>query len=189
MPWKHNGVIIKEGKSWSDGTYKHPYNWASAWSDKDKKDMGLKWEDAPASEEPYDSNFYWGREENGTLKEKSLTDFVGVDNDNNPLLDEFGNKLVTKGLQTIWIEKTKQTTNYLLSKWDWQVTRKLEKDKAIDSNVATYRDAVRTACDKIEKSITDCKKLADFIKLFDTPVDKDGVPTGKAPIYDFPEEI
>ena len=36
MPWKHNGVTIKEGKSWSDGTYKHPYNWATAWSDKDK---------------------------------------------------------------------------------------------------------------------------------------------------------
>ena len=41
MPWKHNGIIIKEGKSWSDGTYKHPYNWASAWSDADKKKFKL----------------------------------------------------------------------------------------------------------------------------------------------------
>ena len=98
-------------------------------------------------------------------------------------------KLINEGLKTIWIRQTKQTTNNLLSKWDWQIVRKAEKDKAIDSNVATYRDAVRTACDNIEKSITDCKTLADFMKLFDTPVDKDNVPTGNAPIYDFPEEI
>jgi len=27
------------------------------------------------------------------------------------------------------------------------------------------------------------------MKLFDVPVDKDNVPTGNAPIYDFPKEI
>ena len=75
-----------------------------------------------------------------------------------------------------------------MSKWDWQIVRKAEKDKAIDSNVATYRDAVRNACDKIEKSITDCKTLADFMKLFDAPM-KDGVATGNPPIFDFPETI
>ena len=42
---------------------------------------------------------------------------------------------------------------------------------------------------EIETNINACKKLADFIKLFDTPVDKDGVPTGNPPIFDFPEEI
>ena len=188
MPWKHNGVTIKEGKGWSDGTYKHPYNWASAWSDKDKKDFGLVWEDAPASEQPFDSTFYWGRQADGTLIERSLTDINEVDENNKPVLDENGDQVVTKGLKTIWIEKTKETTNNLLFKWDWQVVRKSEKNVDIDSNVATYRDAVRTACDKIEKSITDCKTLADFMKLFDPPM-KDGEPTGNAPIYDFPEEI
>ena len=189
MPWKHNGKIIKEGKSWSDGTYKHPYNWASAWSDEDKEDFGLVWEDAPASEEPFDSTFYWGRQADGTLIERSLTDINEVDENKKPVLDENGKQLVTKGLKTIWIEKTKETTNALLSKWDWQVTRKSEKDTAIDSDVATYRDAVRTACNTIETAITDCKTLADFMKLFDVPVDKDGMPTGNASIYDFPKEI
>ena len=41
----------------------------------------------------------------------------------------------------------------------------------------------------LKKKITDCKTLADFMKLFDAPLDKDKVPTGNAPIYDFPEEI
>ena len=121
--------------------------------------------------------------------ERKLDDEDAKDEKGKQIYEDDGKtKLINEGLKTIWIRQTKQTTNYLLSKWDWQIVRKAEKDKAIDSNVATYRDAVRSACDKIEKSITDCKTLADFMKLFDTPM-KDGVPTGNAPIYDFPEEI
>jgi len=182
MPWKHNGVIIKEGKPWSDGTYKHPYNWASAWSAEDKKNFKLTWEDE--EDTSFDNRFYWAKD-----VERKLEDEDVKDEDGKQLYEEDGKtKLIDEGLKTIWIRKTKETTNNLLSKWDWQVVRKFEKDTAIDSNVATYRDAVRTACDKIEKSITDCKTLAEFMKLFDAPM-KDGMPTGNAPIYDFPDEI
>ena len=189
MPWKYNGKIIKEGKTWSDGTYKHPYNWASAWSDQDKEDFGLVWEDAPPSEQPFDSTFYWGRQADGTLIERSLTDVNEVDEDDNPVLDADGQQLVTKGLKTIWIDKTKETTNNLLSKWDWQITRKSEKNTAIDSEVSTYRDAVRTACTTIETAITNASNMTEFQALFTVPTDSDGNPTGKAPIYDFPDEI
>jgi hypothetical protein len=189
MVWKHNGIIIKEGKSWSDGTYKHPYNWASAWSEQDKTDFGLVWEDAPASEEPFDSTFYWGRQADGTLIERSLTDINEVDEDDNPILDENGDQVVTKGLKTIWIEKTKQTTNSLLSKWDWQIVRKSENNVDIDSDVSTYRDAVRTACNTIETAINNCSSLSDLQAMFVVPTDSDGNPTGKAPIYNFPDEI
>ena len=182
MPWKHNGKIIKEGKSWSDGIYKHPYNWASAWSDADKKKFKLVWE--KEEDNSFDTRFYWSK---GI--ERKLEDEDAKAEDGKQLYKEDGKtKLINEGLKTIWIRQTKETTNSLLSKWDWQIVRKAEKDKAIDSNVATYRDAVRTACDKIEKSITDCKSLADFMKLFDAPM-KDGMPTGNPPIYDFPEEI
>ena len=189
MPWKHNGVIIKEGKAWTDGTYKHPYNWASAWSDQDKTDFGLVWEDASASEEPFDSTFYWGRQTDGTLIERSLTDINEVDEDDNPVLDRDGNQVITKGLKTIWIEKTKETTNNLLSKWDWQITRKYEKSVDIDSDVSTYRDAVRTACTTIEAAITNASNMTQFQSLFIVPTDDDDNPTGKAPIYNFPDEI
>tara|TARA_R100001510_G_C7644960_1_gene202365 strand:+ start:1439 stop:1990 length:552 start_codon:yes stop_codon:yes gene_type:complete len=181
MPWKHNGITIKEGKSWSDGTYKHPYNWATAWSDADKKNFKLTWEDEEDTN--FDNRFYIAK---GI--EKKLDDEDAKDADGKQLYEEDGKtKLINEGLKTIWIRQTKQTTNALLSKWDWQIVRKAEKDKAIDSDVATYRDAVRSACDKIEKSITDCKTLAEFMKLFDAPI-KDGMPTGNAPIYDFPKD-
>ena len=183
MPWKHNGIIIKEGKSWSDGTYNHPYNWASAWSAKDKKKFKLVWEEE--EDISFDNRFYLSK---GI--ERKLDDEDAKDEDGKQLYEEDGKtKLINEGLKTIWIRQTKKTANNMLSKTDWLVTRKSEKGTAIPDATTTFRDSVRTKCAEIETNINACKKLVDFIKLFDTPMDKDGVPTGNPPIFDFPEEI
>ena len=183
MPWKHNGVIIKEGKSWSDGTYKHPYNWASAWSAEDKKKFKLVWE--KEEDTSFDNRFYWSK---GI--ERKLDDEDAKDADGKQLYQEDGKtKLINEGLKTIWIRQTKETANGMLSKTDWLVTRKFEKGIAIPDATTTFRDSVRTKCAEIETNINACSSLADFMKLFDTPVDSDGNPTGdNAPIYDFPKE-
>jgi hypothetical protein len=183
MAWLYNGRILKVGKSWTDDNgYKHPYNWASAWSAEDKEHWGVTWQDDVDTS--YDNRFYWARD-----VERSLTDINEVDEDNNPILDQDGNQVVTKGLKTIWIERTKSTANEKLKVHDWQVTRKYEKAIDIDSDVATYRDAVRSACNTIENSITACADLDAFKALFVVPTDSDGNPTGDAPIYNFPEEV
>ena len=183
MVWKHNGKIIKEGKSWSDGTYKHPYNWASAWSDTDKKKFKLVWEEE--KDTSFDNRFYWSKD-----IPRELEDQDAKDEDGKQLYEEDGKtKLINEGLKTVWIRKTKETANNMLSKTDWLVTRKSEKGTDIPDATTTFRDSVRTKCAEIETNINACKKLADFIKLFDTPMDKDGVPTGNPPIYDFPKEI
>ena len=109
MPWKHNGRIIKEGKAWvSDSGVKHPATWMR-WSDSEKKDNGLTWEDPPASEAPFDNRFYWSRKTDGSLTEKSLTDINVVDKDNKAVLDPVtGKQIVQLGLKSIWITQTKQ---------------------------------------------------------------------------------
>ena len=184
MPWKKkDGTIIKAGQGWTDdNNIVHPSNWM-IWSDTDKKAVGLTWEDPPASEAPFDNRFYWGRKKDGTLIERSLTDIKEVDSDGKAILDEDGNQVVTKGLKTIWIEKTKQDTNTTLSKTDWMITRKAEKGTAIPDAVTKYRDSVRTACNTIETKINDCTKLSEFIALFDGKLDG-----SNPPIYDFPKE-
>ena len=54
MPWKHNGKIIREGKGWvSDDGVKHPGVW-TRWTDSEKAEYGLVWEEPPAPQEPYD---------------------------------------------------------------------------------------------------------------------------------------
>ena len=190
MPWKKkDGTIIKAGQGWTDdNNIVHPSNWM-IWSDTYKKAVGLTWEDSPASEAPFDNRLYWGRKKDGTLIERSLTDIKEVDSDGKAILDEDGNQVVTKGVKTIWIEKTKQDTNAILSKTDWMITRKAEKGTAIPDATTKYRDSVRTACNTIETKINNCSNLKEFMALFDSPVDSDGNYTGdNAPIYDFPKE-
>ena len=193
MPWKYNNTIIRAGKAWVDNNgYKHPYNWASAWTDANKKSWGVTWEDAPASEAAFDNRFYWGRQTDGTLIERSLTDVNVVDEDGKAVNDPItGKQMVTLGLKSVAIALAKTQAAGLLAPYDWYVTRKSEKSTAIPSAVSTYRDAVRTACAAIETSIGNASDLTAFMALYDTPMDSQDPPqpTGNAPIADWPETI
>ena len=96
---------------------------------------------------------------------------------------------LTLGLKSVAIAQAKTEAAELLAPYDWYVTRKAETDKAIPSDVSTYRAAVRTSCANIEAVINAVKTHAKFMALYDTPVDSDGNPTGNAPINDWPDEI
>mgnify|MGYP003132597357 FL=1 len=193
MPWKYNGSILKVGRAFTgtDGT-KYPAVWMR-YSDSEKTAIGITWEDPPASEAPYDNRFYWGRQTDGTLIPKSLTDVNEVDDDGNAINDPLtGKQIVTKGLKTIYIEQTKQTANDKLSATDWYVTRKAEDSTTtIPSEVTTYRAAVRTKSGQIEAAINGAANHAAFMALFDVPMDDQDppAPTGNAPINDWPEEL
>ena len=183
MVWKHNGLNIKVGKEWSDGTYKYPYNWSTAWTNAQKKELGLVWEDDPDTS--YDNRFYFV-----FGVERKLADENVVDADGKAVIDPTtGKQRVQLGLKSIWVIKTKETANSLLSKSDWYVTRKAETDTAIPSDISTYRTGVRTASKTIEDKINAVSTLAKFIELFTVPKDSDDKPTGNAPIYDFPDEV
>ena len=183
MPWKLGDKIIREGRSWSDGTVTHPTNWA-IWSDADKKAAGLTWEDPPA---PYDNRFYWD-----ASTPKALDDVNAVDEDGNAVLNEKGDQVVTIGLKNQWKATIKEQAADKLAPTDWYVTRKSEDSTAtIPSNVTTYRAAVRTKSGTIEAAIDGAADHAAFMALFDAPMDdKDPpAPTGNAPIADWPDEI
>jgi hypothetical protein len=187
MVWKlSDGKQIKEGTSWVDAKkIRHPSNWG-IWTDEQKKAAGLTWTDDPA---PYDNRFYWGRNSDGDLIERKLADEDATDKDGNKLKDEEGNQVVHQGLKTIWINTTKERANNLLSRTDWEITRKSEKGTAIASATTTFRDKVRTACNDIETKINNCSNLTEFKALFDAPVDSDGKLTGEnATINNFPKE-
>ena len=185
--WQYNGVTIRAGKGWTDSNgIKHPSNWMQ-WSDTDKAAAGLVEVADPA---PFDQRFYHGRDNNGDLIAKSLTDVNQTDDDGNALLDENGDQVVTKGLKTLWKEATKRDASSLLSGTDWYIVRKSEDSSAtIPSDVSTYRAAVRTASGTIEAAIDGAADLAAFMALFDVPVDSDNNPTGNAPIYDWPDPL
>lgn len=184
MAYKYKDRYLKVGKAWEDDDgFKHPYNWKSSWSADDLKKWGVTFEkDIDTS---FDDRFYWAK---GI--ERKLADENVVDKDGKALIDPItGKQMVNLGLKSIWVTKTKESANSLLSKSDWYVTRKAEADTAIPSDISTYRTGVRTASKTIEDKINAVSTLAKFIELFDVPKDSDNKPTGKAPIYDFPDEV
>jgi hypothetical protein len=189
MPWKYNGQTITEGRGFV-GVNGEQYTkvWMRLTAD-EKKEVGITWEDPPASEAPFDNRFYWGRQTDGTLIPKSLADVNEVDTDGNAIKDADGNQIVTPGLKSTWVAKTKRTANDKLAVHDWYVTRKSEKSTAIPSSVTTYRDAVRTKCGEIETALNGASDLAAFMKLFEGEYDSDGSLKTIAKINDWPDEI
>ena len=188
--WVHAGKVIRVGRPWTsvDGI-KHPSNWNN-WTDEEKAAAGLT-NDTSLDSKSYDNRFYWGWNADKTsLIEKNIADVNEVDDDGKPILDDDGNQVVTLGLKSVAIAKTKTTAGSILSKTDWYCTRAYETggSSAIPSTVSNYRTAVRTASKTIEDAINACDTLAKFIALYDTPM-KDGKPTGNAPINDWPDEI
>ena len=179
--WTYTGLRIREGRGWKDNNgVKHPSTW-SRWTDAEKTAKGLVWVADPVQ---YDSRFYTG---DGTAK--ALDDVNEVDTEGNPILDERGNQVITRGLKYNAVQQTKATAAGLLQPTDWYVTRKTEAGTAIPSTVTDYRAAVRTASGTIETAITNAADLAAFMALYDTPVDSNGDPTGNAPIHNWPDEI
>jgi len=180
--WKYGETVIRVGRSWTNNDgITHPRNWAN-WSDADKAAAGLVWEDDPA---PFDSRFYWSAD-----VPKNIDDVNEVDEDGNPLLDEDGVQVVTKGLKTNAIELVKTQAGGLLAPTDWMVIKAAEvEDYSVPTDILTYRAAVRAASNTIEAAITAATDHAAFMALYDVPVDADGNPTGNAPIVDFPEAI
>tara|TARA_R100001086_G_C11827111_1_gene255642 strand:+ start:1063 stop:1632 length:570 start_codon:yes stop_codon:yes gene_type:complete len=189
MPWKHNHKILQPGKEWKDTDNRmHPKTWMR-YSDASKKRYGIVWENPHASEAPYDSRFYKGRNGDGDLIPRSLTDTNEVDSDGNPVKDTDGNQIVTPGLKTTWVAQTKRTANDKLAVHDWYVTRKSEKSTAIPSSITTYRDAIRTKCGEIETALNSASDLAAFMALFENEMNADGTVKTIAKINDWPDEI
>jgi hypothetical protein len=181
--WKLNDKVIKEGKAWTDDDgVQHPANW-NIWSDEEKKSAGLTYEEPV--DNSFDNRFYWSK---GV--ERSLTDILVTDENGEKVIDPMtGEQMVQEGLKTQYIAQTKQTANDMLSKTDWYIIRASDDSSlTVPSDITTKRKAIRDAAKTIEDKINATSKLENFIKLFDAPVDKDGMPTGNAPIYDFPKE-
>ena len=191
MPWKYNGATLRVGKEFTgtDGT-QYPKVWMRYSAD-EKAAIGITFEDPPASEAAFDNRFYWGRNADGELIPRSLTDVNAVDEDGKAINDADGNQIVTLGLKSVAIALAKTQAANLLAAHDWQVIKATEVESySVPSTVTTYRAAVRTASNSIETAITNASDLAAFMALYDTPVDSDGEPTGDpAPINAWPDAI
>ena len=187
--WKYNGRTIRTGKAWTDDNgVQHPANW-HIWSPSDKAAAGLT-EVTP--ETPPDSRLYtWGYQADGvTISKtaKNLNDVNEVDGDGDPILDDDGNQLVTRGVKWNLKQEVKTQQGSLLAQTDWAVVRKADKGTAIPSNIQTYRDAIRTKATEMETAIDNAANTDAVAALFVTyTTNEDGSVTKSGILYDWPE--
>jgi len=146
MAWKHNGRVIKIGKSWiDDSNIRHPRNWV-IWTATYKEATGLVWEDDPTPLGPYDNFYYWGWNSDGdALLPKPLA-----------------------GLKSNKVNEAKSMSAGSLSSTDWYVTRKSEANTAIPSGITAYRTAVRTSYTTLKTAINNASDIAGLIACYET---------------------
>ena len=119
----------------------------------------------------------------GTATAKLLEDRNEVDEDDNPLLDDLGNQVVTKGLKTVKKKLFDRQAAGMLSKYDWYIIRNTEASTAIPSAITEYRTAVRTKCNSMQAQVDGAADVDALAALFTYTI-TDGVqskPLGEWP--------
>ena len=113
--WKYNGRTIRVGKAWvDDNGIQHPPNW-HIWSPSDKAAAGVT---EVVEETPPDSRLYtWSMGSDGKITKtaKSLADVNEVDGNGDPLLDDEGNQVVTRGVKWNLKQEVKNQQGALLA--------------------------------------------------------------------------
>ena len=169
---KHNATsqTIRAGKSWRDENgILHPPNW-NLWSAEEKTAAGIT---EVVEETPPDSRLYtWSHNADGTINKtaKSLDDTGSGDT-------------LRLGVKSTLKEEVSSQQNSLLTQTDWQIVRKADNGTAIDSNVQTWRDAIRTKGDEMKTAIdnaADTDAVAALFVVYDSEGNKSGV------LYDWP---
>ena len=166
MAFKLDGNPLAVDVPFTYGDIHYPANWLRLSSADEKTALGIT---EVADDPVYDSRFYWN---NGTAK--TLTDTNEVDENGDPLLDDYGNQIITLGVKSVLKAREKDIAGSLLAKYDWYVVRKAEKSTAIPTAITTYRDGVRTACNTRETEIDNCADTAALVTLYGS-TEKDGV--------------
>jgi hypothetical protein len=190
MVWKYNTRTIKEGKAWTDDNgIQHPANW-HVWTRQEKETIGMV---EIIEQTPPDSRFYtWSQNPDGTITStpKELEDRNEVDDNGQPILDENGKQLVTKGLKSQFIQEVKTQQASLLSQSDWAVVRKVDTTIEIPANIQAWRDAIRSKATEMEEEIKTAVDTDAIAALFMTyTLEEDGSTVKSGILFDWPSVV
>lgn len=165
-----NGNTLPQGTAFTANGIQYPSNWLNLSTLAEKQAIGIT---EVADAVRADDRFYW----NGDITNpKSLEDKEESDKDGNPLyvqkynsatdqMEDTDKRLVTKGLKSNFISQVKQTAGSILSQTDWMVTRKVERDVAIPSDVVAYRAEVVSKAEDLEVAINAVTTVAQLAAL------------------------
>ena len=145
MAWKYGNVVLKVNKGWTDdNNFKHPRQWIRYTAD-EKDNWGVSWEDDTVLG-AFDSFYYYGWNSDGdALRPRPLA-----------------------GLKISKVNLAKEETASYLTKTDWYVVRKTEKNTAIPSEITAFRDAVRANYIVLKTAIGNASDIAGLQACYTT---------------------
>ena len=124
----------------------------------------------------------------GSATAKLLEDRNEVDEAGEPLLDDKGNQVVTKGLKSQKKEIIKQQASGLLTPTDWYVLKATDVESySVPSAITTFRSDVRTKSNTMETAIdnaSDVDALATLYEYVNTGTEE--TPVMERPLGEFP---
>jgi len=171
--YKLGNLTLRIGRSFTVGDVMYPSNWLQKSTEAEKTAIGITWEDDPVR---VSDVYYWDGDINNP---KALEDKEEVDEDGNPLyvqvLDntdpdnpvmvDSDERLVTKGLKSNMIAQVKDTAGKLLAQTDWYVTRKVERNVDIPTDVASKRVAIVAESERLETAIAAVTSVEQLIEV------------------------
>ena len=173
MAYKLNGRTLPIDRGFTHNDIQYPRNWLRQASQADKDALGITWEDDPVRA---DDRFYWDGDINNP---KALEDKLETKEDGTPLYEQKWNpdteqmedtdvQVVTKGLKSNMIAQVKHTAGTLLAQTDWYVTRKVERNVDIPTDVSSKRVAIVAESERLETSIKACTTVMLLIEIMNS---------------------
>ena len=124
----------------------------------------------------------------GSATAKLLEDRNEVDEAGEPLLDDNGDQIVTKGLKSQKKDIIKQQASGLLTPTDWYILKATDVESySVPSAVTTFRANVRTKSNTMETAIdnaSDVDALATLYSYVNTGTEEN--PVMERPLGEFP---
>jgi len=173
MAYKLNGNTLQANKGFTHDGVQYPRNWLVKSTQAEKDALGITWEDDPVYA---DDKYYWNGDVNNP---KALEDKLETKEDGSPLYVQVWNpvtkqventteQMVTYGLKHNMTQQVKHTSNTMLAQTDWYVTRKVERNVDMPTDVAERRSHVRTECDRLETAIAGVTTVAQLIEVMNS---------------------
>ncbi len=159
MAFKLNGKTLPIDRGFTHNEITYPRQWLRQASEENRTALGITWEADPVRA---DDRYYWNGELDNpkALEDREESDINGsplwvqeLNNSDpeNPVMVDTNERLVTKGLKSNMIAQVKNIAGTMLASTDWYVTRKIEKNINIPSNIISKRETIRTECNRLEK--------------------------------------
>ena len=171
--------IIKNPKAMVIGDTRHSKNiFSFRWSNEEREAIGI-YEIVFDNSNKKDEAYYTNTNQSfdyadgqvtasyGTATPKLLEDRNEVDDDGEPLLDDNGDQIVTKGLKSQKKDIIKQQASGLLAPTDWYVLKATDVESySVPSEVSTFRTNVRTKSNEMETAIDNASDVDALAALY-----------------------